>query len=310
MSTDTVRTAIEDAIRNHSANSERTAQAAEGFIGASDVGFCRNRLAHMIRQSPRDEDRSLRWAAFVGTAVGDRLESAWAADDPEVVTQVEAVAELPSGVRIPCHADVVHPVQDYVVDFKSKDGLALYENGELDRSNIYQVVIYTVALRQAGVLTENSKAYLAYVDRSGRDETPVVREVVVDDEIITEIDEFIGDAIYAVMHDEEAARDRPYNMCEVVCPFFSRCRGADDYQAGGLIEDFVTLGAVNGYVKGLEMEKQGKRLKEDAKAALVGAAGSTGTHVVSWSKVGPTDIAAGTRRGYDRLSIRPIKKEG
>lgn len=303
------RKRITDAIRAHSAGTARTAQASAGLIGASDVGWCRNYLRHLVVGTERALDLSLKWPAFVGTAVGDRLEMAMEADNPDLLTQVDLVCEFPSGKQIPGHADVVQPATEddpgSVVDFKSKDGLALLENGDLDRGNAYQVIIYREALIQMGVLREGAKAYLAYVDRSGRDEIPVVREVT--DVTLEEIDEWLSDVEYAVLADDEAPRDRPYNQCELVCPFFYACRGKDEHQDGGLIEEPELVFAAEEYRRALDMEGEAKRIKEDARQVLLGVRGSTGKVTVSWSHVNGGIVESFERKPSDRISVRRVK---
>jgi hypothetical protein len=56
------------------------------------------------------------------------------------------------------------------------------------------------------------------------------------------------------------------------------------------------------------MAKAAERMKDDAKRALAGTSGFTGTHVVKWIYVNESEIPGHSRPGYERLSIRPIPR--
>jgi hypothetical protein len=48
-------------------------------------------------------------------------------------------------------------------------------------------------------------------------------------------------------------------------------------------------------------------MKDNAKLSIPAQlSGTTGTHTVRWVEIGPTVVAAGTRKGYRKLDIRPI----
>lgn len=311
MTPDDVKKMVATATRNHSMNSARTAQSVDNRIGASDVGVCRSFLWRMIKQEERREEGD-NWKAFLGTAIGDLLERAMVAEFGTVHTQDEVVCELPSGRLVPGHVDVwtepetVEPGS--VWDFKAKDGLTLVEReDEPDRSHRYQIALYHRALVQAEKISPNAPAFIVYVDRSGKQSEPVVKQVDVTDELISEIDDWINDAIYGVVNDQEPSRDRPYQWCEVACPFFDNCRGADEVRSTGLIEDPEKLLAVKMYREGLEMEKAGAAMKDEARDALVGVSGTADGLAVSWTHVNSSSVNY-TREAYDRLSIRPLPK--
>ena len=319
-STEQIAGLVVEAIKANSMTSARTAQSNEGLIGASEIGMCRSYLQRMILGQERREDTRVPWAAFIGTALGDALEAALMKSDADVVTQYECAAVFPSGRRVPGHIDAFKPSHvvyeddgvtpsheepGWVLDFKAKDGLVVAERGEPDRSHVYQILTYWLALVQQGLITEEAKAFIVYVDRSGVDETPVVKEVIVKDWLIAEADEFVSDAVQAVVDGCEAPRDRPYEWCKVACPFFDQCRGADELHAEGIIEDPEVLTAAQAYQEGLVMEREGKRLKDGAKPYLVGHAGNVGTHILSWTHVNATEVAY-SRDGYDRIVFRKI----
>jgi CRISPR/Cas system-associated exonuclease Cas4 (RecB family) len=306
MDADGIKALVVEAITNHSASTERGAQQRAGLIGMSDLGVCRNYLRHMIVGTPQ-EDEGMKWPAFLGSAVGDRLEAALVDNDPTWTTQREVAAMFPSWRTTPGHVDAYNSTLDILIDFKAKDGLTVVERAEVDRAHLYQLVGYYLGLVQAGELTKDARCYLVYVDRSGANPDPVVKEVEVTPELIAEVDAWVEDAVYAARNNEEAPRDRPYHWCEVACPFFAECRGQDEHQSGGLIEDPFQVTAAETYMEGMALERRGKQLKDDAKVVLNGVNGSTGTIVVSSSWINESSIPASVRRGYNRITVRPAK---
>jgi hypothetical protein len=311
---------VVSAIINNSMTSARTAQSNDNQIGASELGMCRSYLQRMILQEEKREEERIPWAAFIGTALGDALEAALMKTDPDIVTQYETETLFPSGRVVPGHVDAFLPAKvvygddgmtpsheepGWVLDFKAKDGLVVAERGEPDRAHVYQIVSYWLALVQQGLLVPESKAFIVYVDRSGGDSEPIVKEVHVTDHLIDEIDEFVGDAIQAVIDGYEAPRDRPYEWCNIACPFFLNCRGADEMHAEGVITDPEVLTAGAAYQEGLALAREAARLKDGAKPYLEGRSGRIGDHILSWTHVNGTEVAF-TRPGYDRISFRKI----
>jgi hypothetical protein len=98
-------------------------------------------------------------------------------------------------------------------------------------------------------------------------------------------------------------------VCEKICEFFTACRGSlPDSHDPALIEDPDLISAVEMYVEGGELEKTAKRLKDEAKAMLVGVNGSTKTHQVRWTEVGPSEVKASYRDGYTKIDIRKVRR--
>lgn len=300
-------TLVREAVRDHTMDTARSQQSAARLIGPSEVGGCRAYLARMIADVPFDESDDLKWAAFCGTAVGERLEAALVATYPEVRVQVPVQAELNSGLRVAGTADVVWPTA--VWDFKSVDGLeSIRRTGPSFKQRV-QILLYLVGLIQAGELPADATWALVYVDRSGRDDVPVVYEGGIDHDLLEAIDERLEDVIYAVEHDlESAPRDEPFDWCQVACPFFRSCRGKDEHLVSGLITDERYLTAIKLYQQGKAEEKVGKALADEAKQVLLGISGSTGEVELTWTHVPETEIAAYTRAGYDRMTLKPIKR--
>jgi hypothetical protein len=292
------------AANSRTMNTARSQQAATHILGPSDLGSCRNYLRLMVIQHPYDEANvsDSRWPAFIGTAVGDHLEEALALTSPEIRTQVPLAVTFPSGRQTRGTADALLP--DRIVDFKAKDGLATVRRTGPSFGNLVQINTYLLGAIQAGLLPEDAKWSLVYYDRSGREAKPYVVSGTLDMDIIAEMESRLDDVEYAVAHDEEAPRDNPEPLCRY-CPFYFSCRGGVT-DSPGLITDPGHLDAVEQYRAGIELEKEAKRLKDEAKAALVGAAGSTGKYVVRWIHVNEVTVPASHRSAYDRLDLRPL----
>lgn len=302
-------------MREYSMSSARAQQQAEHRIGASEIGVCREYLRNMIVQTPYDdgaEDDKI--AAFVGSALGERLERAYEQAYTGVLSEHEVETDLTwetmEGARtltIPGHADTVDVPSNAVFDFKAKDGLNLVKREGGSRANRYQVALYRLGLIQAGVLTEDAQAFLVYVDRSGNDPIPHVIEVTCDDALYAEIAEWIGDAIYATTVGERASRDQHYNWCEMACPFFTSCRGGETL-AEGIIDDPNIILAVKQYREGAALEREGKRMKDEAKPILEGVSGAIPSEGLALSQtwINPVHMDF-DRQGYFRMNFRALK---
>ncbi len=302
---------VREAVRDHTMDAARTQQSEQRLIGPSEVGGCRAYLTHMIVGTPYDVSDDVKWAAFVGTAVGERLETVMATQYPDWArTQVPVEAELASGLRIAGTADLVwlEPGDESVWDFKSVDGLESIRRTGPSFKQKAQVNTYLLGLIKAGILPPDAQWRLVYVDRSGREDIPVVYEGALDPDILAAIDERLDDVLYAVTHDiDSAPRDEPWDWCMKVCPFFTSCRGRDEHQVSGLITDERYLTAIKLYQQGKAEEKVGKALADEAKQILTGISGSTGEVELSWTHVPETHMKAYTRAGYDRLTLKPVK---
>lgn len=300
---------VREAVRDHTMDSARSQQSAARLVGPSEVGGCRAYLARMIAEVPFDDgvDEEVKWAAFVGTAVGERLETVMRETYPDARTQVPVEALLNSGLRVAGTADVVWP--SAVWDFKSVDGLETIRRTGPSFKQKVQVTLYLLGLIQAGELPPDATWALVYVDRSGREDIPVVYEGSIDHEILEEIDRRLEDVLYAVEHDlDSAPRDEPFDWCMKACPFFLHCRGSDEHLVSGLLTDERYLTAIKLYQQGKAEEKVGKALADEAKQVLLGVSGSTGELELSWTHVPETEIKSYLRAGYDRLTLKPVKK--
>lgn len=300
---------VRTAVAAHTMGSERALQQAEHRVGPSEVGACRSYLARMIAQVDTDPSEDIKWSAFVGTALGDRLEMAVAADRGDIRTQVAITATYPNGLKISGSADAVL-LGEGVWDFKSRDGLSLISREGPSFQERAQIQTYLLGAIQQGLVPPDGYAALVYVDRSGKQDTPTVFVYRQDPAVLDELDSRLRDVFYAVEHGlNEAPRDRPYDWCVKVCPFFTSCRGADEHQDPGRIEAPEHLAAITSYQQGAAMEKQGKALKDQAKEVLLGVSGLASELGVrlTWTEVPATMIDSYVRAGYVRPGLRKVK---
>lgn len=306
---------VEDVLHVAMAESERSEWSDNHKIGVSDIGHCREYMRRMMLQLPFTDDQEDYTAAFMGTAIGDKAESAYLAAVPTAISQPELPVTLdiptPTGsirITIIGHPDIVDPNSNRVLDFKTKDGLAVVrrEGGTLQQK--FQGHLYTKAAIDAGLVDEDCEVSMVYIDRSGAEKKPHVITWEYDPDVVKHAEEWIGDVLYAVQHDEEASRDMPRSWCERCCPFYTGCR-LEGYEAGegeGLIEDWPALAAVEAYVEARDREKQAKTDKAAATAALAKVNGSTGQWKVRHTDTAPSSFTVNRQAGV-RLSVTPVK---
>lgn len=304
---------LRESIDRSMRDSPRSTYAAENKIGVSDIGGCREFVRRTIIDEAFTDEQENYAAAFIGTAVGTLAEQAMKdALGDQVRTQVAVTVELDIlGYRLnlPGHPDLVS--KEACVDFKTVDKLGVTRRLGPTTKQWYQVMLYTKALIQMGVLPENAWCILAFIDRSGAEPQPLVFAKTYDPAIVAEAEEWMADVIYAVQHDEEASRDQPRSWCEACCPRVSACRGYDT-DVEGLITDPIVLEAIDVYREAGAAIKQLEKDRDSAKSVLRDVAGNTGEVVIRWIEVGQSEVPAHTRAGYKRIAIskppRPPRK--
>jgi hypothetical protein len=124
---------------------------------------------------------------------------------------------------------------------------------------------------------------------------------------VEEAARWLDEVIDAYLNDREAMKEPPREVCAATCGFYSTCRELDT-DVTGLLTDPVIVEAARMYREGAEMEKEGKSLKAQSKAALDGVGGSTGEFTVRWIHINETVQPETRRRAYDRLDVRPVKR--
>jgi hypothetical protein len=307
-----IATKITESLSAWETASPRTKQARDGILGPSDIGFCRQK-AVLMTTGVQPTDNPPKWSASVGTAVHNYVEKAIKTSHPDwlvgSIDHVEVTATLPSGVEIKGHPDIVIPSDNAVIDIKTVDGLAYARNQGVSLQHKYQRHLYALGLIQSGVLSADKPVIVGnlYMDRSGKEATPLLLAEEMNPMLTGEIDLWVEDVIYAVKNKEDANRDVAAPVCERICEFYTVCRGSLPDNASDMIEDTELINAVDAYVRGREMEKEGSALKKEAQQHLAGVSGSTGTHQVRWTEVQPTVVESFQKNGYMRMDVRKLR---
>lgn len=302
---ESIRGAIRDAIRSDTHGSNRSRQSQRYQVGISEIGACRNYLRHMLAQTPRDKEDSLKWSAFVGTAIGDRLEMILADLQAH---RVQKPVKLALGDDeediIPGTCDVF--TGDAAIDIKTRDGLALVRNTGPTFREKAQVCGYRQALIDSMEMDPSAPAVLVYLDRSGRDEdfhvvvlTPFECDVIID-----QVYERWEDVKIAHAAGIDAPRDEVPQICEQICPFFSTCRPV---AVGTDLLDDGTAVFVHEYVKAREERNKAQDLMDEIKVALKGVNGKTDEYSLSWSETKGGWVEGFERKPTTRMSIRKAR---
>lgn len=300
------------ALHNQEYQAPRSQQARDGILGPSDIGFCRQK-AVLMTKGVQSTDHPPKWAASVGTAIHNYVEQAIKTTNPSwlvgSIDHIEVTATLPSGVEIKGHPDIVIPSENAVIDIKTVDGLTYIRNQGASLQHKYQRHLYALGLIQNGTLSSSTPVLVGnlYMDRSGKESEPLLLLEEMDPALTGEIDLWVEDVIYAVKNNEDANRDVASPVCERICEFFTVCRGSLPDTDSDLIEDIELINAVDAYVRGREMEKEGAALKREAQQHLTGVSGSTGTHQVRWTEIQPTVVDSFQKNGYMRLDVRKVR---
>lgn len=309
---DKIKGLITKAITNSMDTSARSIQAAEGIIGPSDVGFCRNKVALMVK-GVAPTDSPPKWSAAVGTAIHNYVEAAIKEMYPDwlvgSIDEIETTTILPSGAEIKGHPDVVVPAANAVLDIKTVDGFEWIKREGTSLQHKYQRHLYAMGLVQMGLLSpDNLLVGNVYFDRSGKESEPIVLVEEFDPTLTNEIDSWVQDVIYAVKNGEDASRDIPAAVCERICSHFTACRGALEIHDGAEpITNPELVAAVRMYVEARETASAAEKAKKEAQQRLLGVNGSTGDYNVRWVEVQPTSVQAFEKQGYLRMDIRKAR---
>lgn len=299
-----------DAIQATTNETPRSLQAAGHRIGVSDLGHCSERVRRSlagIKPEPTDNTKM-----FVGTSMGDIIEDAFVAKNPNMIRQceVEITLQGDSGTYvISGHPDLVDPAGK-VWDIKTVNGLDRVRRTGPSQSQQFQRHLYAKAAHQAGLFGEgigldDITVGNVWFDRSVEESMPYIQSEPYDERIVEAATIWLDDVVYAYLHNEEARKEPPIAMCQRTCGYYLDCR-AGRGEAGGLLTDDETLAAVSMFNEASAMEREARRLKNSAKIALNGVEGSTGRYTVRWTKVNGGDVSY-HRDPYLRLDIRPLR---
>jgi len=296
------------AINQYCRGSERSVQAGEFRVGISDVGFCQEFTRRMIMQEPESDERTYQ-QAFLGTAIGDHVEAALAAADPELRRGIELSTTLDGdqGVyNVVGHTDLLG--DDIVIDVKSVAGLNKVKRTGPTQQQQFQRHLYALGAHQNGLLScplEDVRTANVWIDRSGVEQECFVHMDTFNPDVVKAATAWIDDVVYAIRHGEEAQREPAREFCERYCTRYTACRSRDT-DVRGLLTDPDVLAAVDLYKEAGRLESEAKHMRTEAQIELKGIQGSTGEYTVRWVHV-PGGSVAYERQPYQRLSIARVK---
>ena len=300
---------VYQAVQKSSNFSERSQQSADFRIGISDLGFCSEKVRRMLAGIP--EPVTDKTAAFIGTALGDHMERAYLAVHPEMMAQREVSLTLQgdagNAYTLTGHPDIVDP-RGRIIDFKTTRGLSIVRRNGPSQQQQFQRHCYALAafdLYDADVTLDDVMVANVWFDRSGDETYPYVHMEPFSPQVVAEAAMFVDDLVYAYLHDEAARKEPPREVCAKTCGHFPDCRALDtDVQ--GLLTDPDILTAIDLHREGIALEKEGRKLKDQAKAALIDVSGSTGKFTVRWVHVNGAHVSF-DRKPSDRLDIKEMK---
>jgi hypothetical protein len=302
--------AFYDAVQAATNNTARSLQASGHRIGVSDLGHCSEKVRrHLAGMTEEPVDKT---AAFIGTALGDHIEAAVMAMYPNLIRQSEVTVSLvgdQGSYLLGGHPDLIDP-DGTVIDVKTTRGLGRVARTGPSQQQQFQRHLYakgahTAGMFNPGVTLADVRVTNIWFDRAGDDKQPYVHTEPYDERIVEAATGWLDDLVYAYRVDEPARKEPPIQMCSVTCGFYADCRGGET-SAQGLIEDPDLVAAVSMLTEAGELERRARRLKDEAKSALQGVEGSTGTYTVRWTKVSGGHVAY-DRAPYEKLDVRPIR---
>lgn len=301
---------LNNSIENYEKQSPRTLQSRQGKLGPSDIGFCRQKAALTTKEiQPTDNPSTA--AARIGTAIHRYVGEALSAAHPDwIVDDTKVTATLPSGVEITGTPDIIAPDWNAIIDIKTVDGFEWVKRNGVNQNHIYQRHLYALGALQAGLVKEeNLLVGNFYIDRSGKEPEGLLVLSEYDPTLTAVIDSWVQDVIYAVKNGEDASRDIPAAVCERICPFFTVCRGElETYEGGENITDPDLLTALDMYVEGRDMVKEGEKMKKEAQSRLYGVNGRSDDYQIRWVEVAPTTVDSFDKAGYSRMDVRKVRK--
>ena len=286
-------------------------RSTQTHIGPSELGHCREYVRAKVAGDEQRELPIVKWAAFIGTAVGEMLE--------EVMKTRGAMTQTPVSYTLPRHGFQVHgsldvlwpkvpaeydalpydppldgTVFNQVWDWKSKDGIDGVMREGPARKEWIQISVYLLAALDRGYVDEDGIGVLVYYDRSGKDKQVWTQAVTVREARgwIETAEERLDDVIAALAKPsygdgERHLRDEAESHCFYFgCPFYWQC-WPESYQPDGVITDERSIKAMEQYDAGRELAKVAKKLQDEAKGILgVGeenpVAGRSDTWQLDW----------------------------
>lgn len=295
---------IIQAIAQDQHDSPRTQQGADGILGPSEIGGCREYVRAMIAKDPQDHptEPRVKWAAFIGTVLGDAIESVIVNSTsekvralfPNATSQKRVVATLPRhGIKIAGSTDLV--LADRVLDLKGKMDIGSVKYYGASFKHQVQISLYLLALIEDGTLPAGSVAELVYYDMAVGDPR-TISFIITEEEahgFVAQAEERLDDVFDALKTRQRGGelRDEPESYCAAIaCPFYTACW--QGYQPSEQITDERTITAVRTYAEGRRMKKDGEGMMRAIVSTLNSPgrpnplekppAGKTGEHIINW----------------------------
>lgn len=252
---------------------ERSLQSEARHLGMSELGGCREYIRASVNGDPKEIGERTKWAAFVGTEVGDGVEASLKKVEPRIVTQQEVSVTLGNGITIDGHTDAQFG-RRRLIDLKTKDGtddVRLSPDGP-DFKEKVQISGYLIGLIEKGLMDEDATAHLVYLDRSGRDPKAWVFSITAQEARgwLVAAEERLEEVAHALATgaSQGPLRDMPESWCfRVQCPFYTACWGGEEYnptnQVDPYYDEFLEM-----YDRGRAQKKAGENLIRNAKAEL------------------------------------------
>jgi hypothetical protein len=311
---ETIGKMIDTALDMKSANRPRTQQSRAGWLGPSDLGFCRALAVLKVKQTPPSDVKKMR-AADWGTALHEWIEDAVKTAFPTWVTEERSVTATYSiGKRVfkvTGTPDIIVPEWNAILDLKGVDGFQYVKRNGASQNHKFQRHTYAKGAVESGLLNGDEPVYVGnvYFDRSARENNIYVGEIVetepwLDDEIAR----WLEDVAYAVEQGDDGHQDIAPAVCAQICEFFSVCRGHLPDEDATLITDPGLIDAARMYDEGKALEKQAKKMKSEAQTLLWGHSGLAGDFQVRWTTVAESDVPGFHRSGYTRLDVVRVAK--
>ena len=291
------------AIDAYGRSEPRTAQSVAGILGPSDLGFCRMKAALMTAGRPQSDSRPI-LAAQMGTAFHAYAGAALKATFPEWhIEEKRVTARFPNGAEVSGTPDIV--TDNAVIDIKTCDGVSEYRRLGPTLNHRYQRHTYAMGAIAEGWLDPSEPIIVGnlYFDRRGKD-APLWLWEHFDESLTAEIDSWLSDVIYAVAHNEEASRDIPAPVCEVICEHFTTCRGSLPSQANDVVTDERLIQLAAMYAEGREQRKAADEMMRVARSGLAGVNGMAGKWQVRWNEI----VSETTGEITQRLDVRRARR--
>lgn len=270
-------------------------RASHHTLGMSSLGGCREYVRASLEagDGSMSEDADLKWAAMVGTLLGDGIEHIMM-DRLDAVTQNRLTLHLKVGeteITVEGTADLLFPHPPYgypeaVVDLKTAAELYTVRREGPKFGYRAQIAGYLIAAIEAGVLSPDAVGELVFFDRSGKDSTTHSWQIGEGDArvVLEAVSERLQDVVHAIDTGQRAPRDEDPGWCAAVgCPFFAGCWGDGsqlDEVTGAEAQD-----AMRRYKEARDKVKEWTASRDTARDDLLGVSGifPDGTRL-SWSE--------------------------